>query len=152
MSSRSSYIRTEVLISVLINTVLSVAFVIGVFHGQARIPVLGTHSVVRDMAPQTFMVTLMSCLVPGLVTRRRLRTGALGWHPGINGTRAVHVVVSAVLAALAMTLLVTSLCWLVLPHLLPDGVTFSVLLIAKAAFGALLASLITAWAIARVLR
>jgi hypothetical protein len=73
MSSRTQYIVVETLISVGINTALSIGFVFLVFHGQSHISATGPHGIVFDMAPQTFMISLMSCLVPALLTRSGFR-------------------------------------------------------------------------------
>ncbi len=147
MSSRAGYVRTETLISVAINTVLSLAFVHVVFHAQARIPVLGAHGIVPDMAPQTFMVTLMACLVPGLLTRQRLLAGRLPWVARDTRISVGKVIATAIASALVMTGLVVGLCWALLPHLLPNGLAFTPLLLEKAVYGALLAAVATPWAI-----
>ena len=147
MDCRAIYIRTETSISVAINTVLSLAFVYFVFHGQARVPVLGPHGIVPDMAPQTFMVTLMACLVPGLLTRRRLLAGGLPWTERGIRIPVGKVVRTSIASALVMTGLAMGLSWVLLPHLLPNGLAFTPLLLAKAVYGALLAAVATPWAI-----
>ncbi len=149
MASRTQYIVGETAISVAINTALSIAFVFLAFHGMTTIP---TRSITLDMAPQTFMVTLMGCLVPALLTRRRIRINALTWHKSQLQIVLAHLWGRAVIAALFLTVVVVLVCWLALPRLTPGGVTFHALLLCKATFGALLAAGVTPWAIRKVLR
>ena len=152
MSSRSQYVAVETGTSIVINTALSIGFVFLVFHGRARIPAGGAHGIVPDMAPQTFMVVLMSCLVPGLLTRRRAAAGALAWRQAGTSPALSHVLLTAILLAVVTTCLVVAVAWLSLPRLFPTGVAFVPLVVAKALFGMLLAALVTPFAIARVLR
>ncbi len=152
MKSRSSYIRTETIISICINTVLSLGFVFFVFHGQARIPVLGAHGIVSDLVPQTFMVTLMGCLIPGLLTRKRLLAGDLAWLDHGLEIGVGQVVVTAFIAAIVVTVVIVGICWTLLPHVIAGGLSFGHLVIAKVIFGASLAAFMTPWAIRRLLR
>ena len=104
------------------------------------------------MAPQTFMVILMSCLVPGLLTRRRLAAGTLAWHTVERRGSSAHIFLMGSVLAIVGTVVVLAVCWAILPDLLPMGVSFRSLVIAKALFGMLLAAIVTPWAILRVLR
>jgi hypothetical protein len=151
MSSRRQYVVTETLISVVINTVLSVGFVVALFHGAARILPTGGHGMIVDMAPQTFMVTLMSCLVPGLLTRSRHAGGKLGWHQQTTQAIVAHIWLRALGTALLLACIVVAVSWAVFPHVFADGVSFGALLIGKAIFGMVLAALVTPWAISKVL-
>ena len=151
MSSRRQYVAKETLISVAINAALSVGFGFRVFHGEARVMATGRHGIVADMAPQTFMVTLMSCLVPGLLTHSRSAAGNLEWHQQTTKTIISQVWLRALGMALFAACLVVAVSWAVLPHLLAGGVVFGELVIDKAVFGMILAALITPWAITRVL-
>ena len=152
MSSRTQYVLIETLISVAINTALSIGFVFLIFHHRSQIPATGSHGIVADMAPQTFMVVLMSCLVPGLLTRRRLSVGSLSWQNRESQMTSSHVWLTAGILAALGTCLIVGLSWSTLPYLLPFGVRFHSLVIGKALFGMMLAAMVTPWAIARVLR
>ncbi len=152
MTSRTRYIIKESLISVAINTVLSICFVFLAFHGQSKVPLAGRHGIVADMAPQTFMVVLMSCPVPGLLTRRRFLAGTLSWQPAENKSVLSAVYITAVVTAVVGTCLVVATCSITLPHLLPTGISFAPLVIGKGLFGMVLAAMVTPWAIMRVLR
>ena len=118
---------------------------------QTLISATGVHGIVGDMVPQTFMVILMSLLIPSILTRRRRVTGALSWHDAGRAGAPYNIFLWAGLAALLGTSLVLALSWLILPALLPVGVSFDSLLRAKAAFGALLAAAVTPWAITKAL-
>jgi hypothetical protein len=152
MSSRIQYVVVETLISVAINTALSVGFVFLVFHGQSQIPPTGRRGSAADMAPQTFMVVLMSCFVPGLLTRRRLLAGTLSWHEAKGNALLSKVWLAAAILALLATCLAVAVSWSILPYLLPSEITFRSLAIGKALFGMLLGAIVTPWAIAGVLR
>ncbi|MGA9875481.1 MAG: hypothetical protein WBQ21_06710 [Solirubrobacteraceae bacterium] len=141
----------ETLISIAINVALSIGFVVLAFHGQSEVSMTGRHGIVVDMAPQTFMVVLMSFLVPALLTRRRLTQGALIWRNSVATKSGFNAFFWALPAAVIGTCLVVGLSWLVLPKLWPTGVAFRSLLLAKAVFGGALAAFITPWAIKKAL-
>lgn len=151
MSSRQQYLIKETLISVAINTGLSIGFVFLAFHGRSRIMLNGAHGIIVDMVPQTFMVTLMSCLVPGLLTSSRHAAGKLGWHQHAVSRSVLHIWLRAPAVALLATCVVVASSWLSFPHIIPGGLTFRELLISKAIFGMTLATLVTPWAILGVL-
>lgn len=152
MSSRTQYLFTETAISVVINGVLSTAFVFLIFHGQSRVVAGGRHGIIVDMAPQTFMVTLMACLVPSLLTRRRHATGKLAWHKPFPRTLLSSLWFRASGTAILATDTVIVFAAATFPHLFPGGVRFASLLIGKILFVMALASIVTPWAITRVLR
>jgi hypothetical protein len=153
MTSRTQYVLVETLISVAINTALSIGFVFLVFHGQSQIATTGPHGIVLDMAPQTFMVVLMSCLVPGLLTRARLTSGRLVWCQRTTPPPTIaNICLRAILLAFLATCPVVAVSWMILPHLFPTGIDFRTLVLYKALFGMFLAAVVTPWAIAKVLR
>ena len=83
---RAKYLATETAVSIAINAAISVGFAWLVFHGHDHVPTGGPGSLVRDAAPQTFMITLMSTLVPSLITRKRMQAGHLdAWLRGQRG-------------------------------------------------------------------
>ncbi|MCW6528619.1 hypothetical protein NED98_00045 [Sphingomonas sp. MMSM20] len=134
------YIILETAISVAINAAISVAFVFLAFGGEAHIAL---PRLVRDAVPQSFMIALMSTIVPTLLTRRRVAAGAIAaivlpralW-PRSLATRAICVAVVA-------SLLGASLCALLLWLYAPAGLNFAGTLLFKAAFGAMLAAIVT---------
>lgn len=71
------YVRRETLVSICINVALSFAFFLLVFGTADRVPVAGRNGLAVDFIPQSFMIALMSTLVPGALTVRRVRAGTL---------------------------------------------------------------------------
>lgn len=133
------YIRVETVIAAVINAVLSLIFVWLVFGGRLRVPAFGTDGLVLDAVPQTLMVTLMSALVPGLLTRKRLRAGTV---EGAAPPTVAAVVLRAVgVAALAAGVL-TGLHYLLLARG-PSDYGFGTVLIAKMLYGALLGAIVS---------
>lgn len=74
MTSAADHIRRETLISMVINGVLSLVFTAIFFRPFADIAVAG---LAFDFVPQSFAITLMSVLVPGFLTRRKLAAGVV---------------------------------------------------------------------------
>ena len=83
--THDAYIRKETLISMAINGVLSAAFFLLVFGMAPSVPAWGVGSWVFDFLPQSFMITLMSTLVPGALTAKRLKAGVV--QPGGQASR-----------------------------------------------------------------
>lgn len=110
--THDAYIRQETLISVVINGVLSAVFFLLVFGLADSVAVWGVGNWVFDFLPQSFMITLMSTLVPGALTAKRLKAGIL--EPGSFATRLprsllLRALLLAVLAAAIGTALVAGL-------------------------------------------
>lgn len=106
------YIRKETLVSMVINGVLSAFFFLLVFGLAESVAVWGMGNWVFDFLPQSFMITLMSTLVPGALTAKRLKAGVI--EPGSFGTRLprsllLRALLLAVLAAAIGTALVAGL-------------------------------------------
>jgi len=152
---RTKYLVIETAVSMVINATISIGFAWVVFHGHAHVPAGGPGGLVRDAAPQTFMITLMSTLVPSLITRKRMRSGHLdawlggqvGAEPGPAGKifkRAFMLAVAAMLLGLAVNAIL-------LPLLFPGGLTYGSVFFLKATYGALVALIITPLATSWVL-
>ena len=95
-----SYIRKETLVSMMINGVLSAVFFLLVFGMAASVPAWGVGNWVFDFLPQSFMITLMSTLVPGALTAKRLKSGEIQ-----AGTHVSHLPRSLLLRALLLAAL-----------------------------------------------
>jgi hypothetical protein len=142
------YLATEVLIGAAINGVLSAAFVLLVFGGQSRV---AAADLVMDALPQSFMVALMSAVVPTLLTRKRVRGGVvpplspmISWLPRNVGVRAICT-------ALVVTVVAGIVHWAVLGPMAGVAFPFASVLIAKVAYGAALGAAITAWSVRNAL-
>ncbi len=76
-TERDIYIARETRISVVVNATLSLVFFLFAFGLEHPIEIRGLGNWVFDFSPQSFMIALMSTLVPGAIARRRLRAGTL---------------------------------------------------------------------------
>jgi hypothetical protein len=134
------YIAVETLISVIINTVISIGFVWFAFGGQSQVAVA---ALIPDAIPQSFMIALMSTIVPTLLTRRRRQAGTIAamsrTRPKLFGSLPVRALAAAFVAALAGL----AIHFVVLVTLAPGGLTFDATLAFKAAYGAMLAAIVT---------
>jgi hypothetical protein len=72
------YIAIETRIGIGLNAVVSGAFVFLMFGGQATIKLWGMGGLAFDLVPTTFMITLMMTVALTLITRSRLKKGAVG--------------------------------------------------------------------------
>ena len=152
---RAKYLAGETAISMVINAAISVGFAWLVFHGHDHVPSSGPGGLVRDAAPQTFMITLMSTLVPSLVTRKRMQAGQLdAWlrtQPGRSPGPARQIIVRAFLLALIAMVLGLGLNAAILSLLFPTGLGYGKVFVLKAVYGALVALVITPLAVSWVL-
>ena len=114
------YFATEMVVAAMINAVLSIAFGFLVFGGRAAAPVAGLGGVAADALPQSFMIALMSCLVPTLLTRRRMAAGTVAPMPARWGFPR-GLVARALLIAVPVAIVATALQLVLLPALAPSG-------------------------------
>jgi hypothetical protein len=141
------YVAIETAIAAVINAVLSLIFVFLIFGGRARVPAFGTDGVVLDAIPQTLMVSLMSIVVPGLLTAKRVRDGKVEGGPAPTaGAILSRGGIVAVLAALVLTALQFALL-----SLGPPDYPFGPVLAAKMLYGAVLGAVIARWGVRRIL-
>lgn len=138
--SHRRYILVETLISVVINAVISIGFVWFAFGGQARVTVA---ALIPDAIPQSFMIALMSTVVPTLLTRKRIRTGTIAAMSQNFPKLLRSLPVRALTAAVAATLAGLATHSVVLTTLAPDGLSFGATLAFKAIYGAMLAAIVT---------
>ena len=152
---RAKYLASETAVSMAINAAISVGFAWLVFHGHDHVPSSGPGGLVRDAAPQTFMITLMSTLVPSLITRKRMHSGHLdAWlrgQPGPSQAPARKIILRAFLLALVAMVLGLGLNAAILPLLFPIGLGYGKVFALKAVYGALVALVITPLAVSWVL-
>jgi hypothetical protein len=132
------YVLIETLISVAINTVISIGFVWLAFGGSSSVAV---RALILDAVPQSFMITLMSVLVPGMLTARRLKSGRIAAIPSSSmpwplGLRALFAAIIAV--ALGVAVHLVGLSWWS-----PAAVSFPAVLAIKVAYGAALVAIVT---------
>jgi hypothetical protein len=143
-----SYVRKESAISVAINAALSAVFAFIVFGGPAYATV---EDIAFDAFPQSFMIALMSTLVPTAITRQRLRAGTVQPLAGGAGFLPNNLILRALIVAAGAALVGGALHWLLLPSLAPPLWAFAAVLIYKVAYGALLATAIAPFILRRAL-
>src|SRR5437868_14337989 len=105
------YVRRETLIGIAINAALSAFFVFLVFGGRNAIAV---RDIALDAVPQSFMIALMTTIVPTLLTRKRLREGGIEALAEANRL-PTNLLLRALLVAAASALIGGALHWLLLP-------------------------------------
>jgi hypothetical protein len=106
ISTQSRYIAIETIISILINVIISALFMLAVFGRSEHIDLWGLHGLALDFVPQTFMITLMSVLVPTALTRRRLRERRIVGYASTQSARwPSSMWVRALLIAVALTVM-----------------------------------------------
>jgi hypothetical protein len=132
------YLAVETLISVVINSAISFAFAWLMFHTSSAI---SARALIVDSIPQSFMIALMSVVVPGFLTSRRLAAGQIAPLPG----KAVRypLAARAIAAALAAALCGLLLHLAVLAMVAPNAIGFTTLLALKVVYGAGLAAIVT---------
>lgn len=141
------YLAGETIIGAVINAVLSVAFVFIVFGGRTVVPVWGAGGLVLDAVPQTLMVSLMSMLVPGLLTRKRLLQGKVaGALPPTIGA----IVRRSIVVALVLAVMLTGVQCLLL-SLGPQSYSFGAVLTGKMVYGAILGAAVARYGVRRLL-
>ena len=135
MNPRRIILR-ETLVSVAINAVISAGFFFATFGLPTPIP---AEALGLDFLPQSFMVTLMGCLIPSLLVRRQ------------SGQSARPIVLRALLIAVLVLVVAGGGAMLVCMALGGDWAALPALVI-KVLFGALLAAIATPVAVAAALR
>jgi len=100
------YIRTEIAVSIFMSCAMNVLMAFVIFGMPGSLPVWGAAGVATDVAPTAFMTALMSAGMPGLLTGRRLRNGALDPLTGrtrlLPGNAFVRAVILAIPSAAVM--------------------------------------------------
>ena len=136
------HIAGQTTISIVINIVLSALFFLFLFGGQEFVSVWGARGLAADFVPQSFMITLMSVLMPGLATERKLRAGHVARLsdftrlPRHAGLRALVLAVPAALGGGAAMAVLLGLAGL-------DGIAWAPALGFKIAYGGLLGGIVT---------
>jgi hypothetical protein len=147
----SKYLVVETVMSGLCNAILNFAAAFAIFHGHPLTPATGTGSLLMDSIGETFFVTSLSVLVPSLIARYRRRAGTLPVADDRPRTAAGNLYVRAIVAGLIFTCVCVPCCWLLLPLIFPNGVSFGNVLLFKTLYGAVLGSIATWLALRKAL-
>ncbi len=121
-------ILRETGISIVINMVLSILFFVAVFGQSAPVEVAALGP---DFLPQSFMIALMSSLVPSLLQRKKARAAA---RP---------IVIRSLIFAVVATLIGGGAAFLICSGYGTATLDPMTALIVKALYGAVLAALVT---------
>ncbi len=149
-SSTAHYILRETIISVIINTALSCIFFFLQFHSLTSICWTGHGGLVRDSLPQTFAISLMSVLVPTLITRRRAIRETLPMPAIPRRITPSNVFLRAVGAAAMIAFCGFAATYVVCGHE-TSGISFRSALAFKCAYGAAIALIVTPLAVGMAL-
>ena len=139
------YFAAEMAVAAVISAVLSIAFVWILFGDNAVVPVSGWSGVAADAVPQSFMIALMSCFVPTLLTRRRIAAGRVARLPQ-GPLLPRHPLLRAALVALVVAVAAGVVHAVVAP-LFGANWRFGTVLVFKPTYGALLGAAVAAGAI-----
>lgn len=142
MNAVDAYVRRETLVSILINGVLSLVFFLIVFGTATMVPSRGLHGLAVDFIPQSFMIALMSTLVPGALTLRRVRAGTLP-RSSLPSRLPAKLVPRALLVAVLAVLIGAGIAGTVVWFAAPDTLGWLPALLIKLAYGGLLAAITT---------
>jgi hypothetical protein len=151
MMPAATAIARETAISVVINTLLSLAFFLAMFGMHGRVPLWGMGNYVFDFVPQSFAIAGMSVLVPGMLTARKLALGAVAPLAGPSPWPA-RLVPRALLFALMATAAGGGLAAALAFLSGATGIGWSTALTFKLGYGAALAWIVTPIGMRAVLR
>ena len=142
MAVIDAYVRKETRISMAINAMLSLLIFLVVFGLHQPVESWGLGRWVFDFLPQSFMIALMSVLIPGAIAHKKLKKGVLA--PGPHSTilprnLLVRGLVLAGASAGIGTALVAGLVWLTGMEIIAPIPA----LLFKSTYGAILALIVT---------
>jgi hypothetical protein len=145
------YLAIETVSSGLVNGLLNFAAAYAIFHAHNRIPANGPASLLRDSIGETFIVSILSVLIPSLIARSRRRAGTLPVFGDKRASRESNLYVRAIVTGLIFTCVLVPCNALFLPWVFPNGVSFANGLLFKTLFGAVVGSLATFLAVRKML-
>jgi hypothetical protein len=138
------YIALETVISMIINIAFSALFFFLVFARSDHIDLWGKHGFALDYFPQTFMIALMSIIVPTIFTRKRVNGGRLARRGSAFGARLPRsVILRAILLACAACVTLGAVAVWITASFWSGEPAHSNLLLLKLAYGAVVAAVLT---------
>jgi hypothetical protein len=136
------YVRRATITSVMVSAALTILLFFLVFGGMDHVPIWGAGGWVFDFVPQSFMIALMSTLVPGLLARQQIRAGAVAAMPGETRLPR-NLLARALVLAGAGAVFGPAVVGSIAAAVQQPTLAFAVALILKVAYGAVLAAVIT---------
>jgi hypothetical protein len=146
------YVAAETLISVFMNSLLSAAATWLAFGGDAQIRLWGSAGLALDFIPQSFMVGLMSALMPTLLTRKRRRQGRPLHLAGAPPALPRNLLLRALVFAVATVVVAGGVAVLLLALFGPHTYSLDAVFVLKTGYGAAVAVVVTLIALSAVLR
>lgn len=135
------YIARETAIGAVVNSMISVAFASLALGGRSSIPLWGLGGAAVDFVPQTFFMFLVSTAAVTLITRQRLRGGAVIPLDASDGGALLKGPHSAWLRGLtvacAATVILSPICIALLVLFGADEMSGMTFLFVKVAYAAL---------------
>lgn len=138
--NHKKYIAIETLISSMINGAFSFVFAYLAFH---KVGYVSSNQVLIDAIPQSLFVAFFAVFIPTLITRHRLRKGAISPLSYHSHNWPDHALLRALTAGIFIAILSAGLHFIVLKVLATDTFEFQNLLAFKVVYGVVLSILIT---------
>lgn len=153
-AAQRAYIRSETIVSFVINAGLSALLAFVAFGGMDRIPLIGgPGALLFDGVLQSLGIAFFVTLVPSLIARKRVKNGKVSPVPEMRPSRLPNnIVLRSAVIALAAGSFGVVLHAAVLPLVSPDHWTFATALPFKILYGGLLGAAVTPIAVGAVLR
>ena len=142
----AAYVRKETVISMVINGMISAGFAIAVFRGASSIGVWSSPSLALDFLPQTFAIAFFSVLVPSLLTRKRVKRGAVE-RKAASQRLPQNIILRALAVAVVSVVIIGGLAIVISSLVIRSELSFTSVMILKVAYGVVVAALITPFAL-----
>ncbi len=143
LQEHKSYIIKETAINSVVSGLLSVFFAWMLFSNVEIIELWGTSGLAADFFPQTFVITLMSVLALGFITRKRVASGSVlplengkSMLPGNIIIRSLFVAVVVTIVSAPVAIFILSIAW-------NDSMTLSSIYLVKGFYGFMIAMAVT---------
>jgi hypothetical protein len=137
------YVRIETGISIVLNAVVGAVFVRLMFGGRSTVGLWGTDGLAFDLLPTVFMITLMTTIALTLITRARVRKGAVPPMTDMGPRLPRPAPVRALLLAGAAALAIVPVSVLALWAVWTGPWSYGAVMAFKIAFSALVGLLVT---------
>lgn len=146
------YIRIETGIAIVLNAIVGALFVWILFGGKTQIGLWGDAGLAFDLLPTVFMITLMSTVALTILTRKRLRGGAVPPLTDRGPRLPRFVLLRALLLAAVATIAIVPLSVLALSLVWTAPWSFGAVLIFKIIYSAALGLIVTPVIVTAALR
>jgi len=139
-AAHKRYVKAETAVGIGFNGVLSVVFGLP-FYNVPAIPLWGAQGMAVDLVPTVFMITLVQTIIITLITRRRVKAGAVAALPEPRSAYPLlkllpaNVLARALLMALVLSLILVPLTIGAMAVLGVDGITFAPFISFKVVYG-----------------